>query len=53
MKTFFTYRTFVTTFLFMLGLSLNAQIKYDSNKKLTIGNTTPYEFYGQTISSPL
>lgn len=49
MKTFFTYRLFVTTFLFMLGISLNAQIKYDSNKKLTIGNTTPYGVYGQTI----
>lgn len=26
----------------------NAQVKYDSNGKLTIGNTTPYEFYGIT-----
>lgn len=26
----------------------NAQVKYDSNGRLTIGNTTPYEFYGIT-----
>jgi hypothetical protein len=26
----------------------SAQVKYDSNGKLTIGNTTPYEFYGIT-----
>ena len=26
----------------------NAQVKYDSNGKLTIGDTTPYEFYGIT-----
>lgn len=29
--------------------SVNAQIKYTSDGKLTVGNTTPYEFYHQTV----
>lgn len=39
------------TVLVVLGIctTVNAQIKYDSNGKLTIGNVTPYSFYQTTI----
>lgn len=49
MKTVFTCKVIITFFLLTLGLNLNAQIKYDNNGKLTIGNTTPYGVYGQTV----
>jgi hypothetical protein len=29
--------------------TVNAQVKYDSNGRFTIGDTTPYGFYAQTI----
>lgn len=49
MKVFFSIKVIVTFLLLVLGLNLNAQIKYDSNRRLTIGNTTPYSVYAQTI----
>ena len=35
--------------LMIVAVSANAQIKYDSQGKLTIGNVTPYSFYQTTI----
>lgn len=35
--------------LIFLCTSITAQVKYDSNGKFTVGNTTPYEFYSQTF----
>lgn len=48
-KDFINYSkaTLVLVALFVCT-SLGAQIKYDSNGRLTIGETTPYEFYGIT-----
>lgn len=42
-------RTIFVIALFIVGVSANAQIKYTTNGRLTIGNTQPYEFYNQTI----
>lgn len=36
----------LSAFLFSKSYS---QIRYNSNGKLTIGNTQPYEFYSQTV----
>lgn len=33
----------------IVSATVNAQVKYDSNGRFTIGNTTPYSFYAQTI----
>lgn len=49
MKTIFYPKVLITFCLLTLGVSLNAQIKYDSNGRLTIGNTTPYSVYAQTV----
>ncbi len=37
--------------ILILSASVNAQVKYLSNGKLTIGNTEPYEHYTQTLHS--
>lgn len=42
-------RVILTLVVLSVCTTISAQIKYDSNGKLTIGDTTPYEFYGQTI----
>ena len=42
----------VSTLVFALFcITANAQIKYDSNGKLTFGNTAPFGFYGITLNS--
>lgn len=48
MKATLLRNVIVIVLLVMTG-SVNAQIKYRSDGKLTIGNTEPYEFYHQTI----
>ena len=42
-------RNVIVIVLLVMAGSVNAQIKYRSDGKLTIGNTEPYEFYHQTI----
>lgn len=42
-------KTIFTLVLWIVCISINAQVKYDSNGKFTIGNTSPYEFYTQTL----
>ncbi len=41
----------IITFLLFTSIccTINAQIKYTANDRLTIGNTQPYKFYNQTI----
>lgn len=45
----FTRILFIFAAMFTTANIANAQIKYDSNGKLTIGNVTPYSFYQTTI----
>lgn len=45
----FTKILFIFAAMFTIANIANAQIKYDSNGKLTIGNVTPYSFYQTTI----
>ncbi|MDM8336435.1 tail fiber domain-containing protein [Mediterranea massiliensis] len=40
---------FITLILLIACTAIHAQIKYDNNGCLTIGNITPYKFYGQTL----
>ncbi|WP_455668938.1 tail fiber domain-containing protein [Phocaeicola sp.] len=40
---------FIFAVMFTIANIANAQIKYNSNGKLTIGNVTPYSFYQATI----
>lgn len=42
-------KTIFTLVLWIVCISINAQVKYDSNGRFTIGNTSPYEFYTQTL----
>lgn len=44
-------RTLFLIALVFMGVGANAQIKYYSDGKLTYGNTTPYEFYTQTLNA--
>lgn len=48
MRTIFMKSIF-TIVLLIVVVSVNAQIRYTTNGRLTIGNTQPYEFYNQTI----
>ena len=41
-------KSIVTITFLLLGISANAQIKYYSNGKVTMGNTEPYSFYHYT-----
>ena len=49
MKSLFFKSILLVVFLAVAVLA-NAQIKYYSNGKLTIGNTEPYSFYHTTFS---
>lgn len=49
MKSLFLKSIVLVLFLAVAVLA-NAQIKYYSNGKLTIGNTEPYSFYHTTFS---
>lgn len=42
-------KSIVTITFLLLGISANAQIKYYSNGKVTMGNTEPYSFYHYTL----
>lgn len=42
-------KTVLVISLLVIGVSVNAQIKYTKSGRLTIGNTEPYTFYNQTI----
>lgn len=42
-------KTMLIIILMVAAVSANAQIKYDKQGKLTIGNVTPYSFYQTTM----
>lgn len=42
-------KVILTLVLLIVCVTIKAQVKYDSNGRFTIGNTTPFGFYSQTI----
>lgn len=49
-KKFVSLKVVATLVVLIVCATIKAQVKYDSNGRFTIGNTTPYGFYSQTIS---
>ena len=49
MKTNFIYRLIVVGIVAFFATSVHAQIKYNKEGQLTIGNIQPYAHYGQTF----
>ncbi|MBV8040209.1 tail fiber domain-containing protein [Bacteroides sp. AN502] len=49
MKTNFAYRFILIGIITISAMAAQAQIKYYSNGQLTIGNTTPFNLYTQTL----
>lgn len=49
-KNFVSLKAIIALVVLIVCTTINAQVKYDSNGRFTIGDTTPYRFYAQTIS---